>query len=275
MKGVLALIAVFSAQIIHSQIVNDDWCFDPFSACSSSPTEANLYIDYVNNPSNIWQIGSPQKTTFTMAQSAPNVLVTDSINAYPINDTSAFYIGYFTTEPSNSIHWDIFDLSFSYYVDCDSLTDKGLIEFSVDNGTTWIDLINDPNYSSYLNWSDFGTNAGNNPPILTGSSGGWRYAVVVMDLLAQTLNIPAGSYIQWRFSFVSDSIQNNRDGLMFDNINLTIAPPVGIVDHNISNTRKCIKVLDLLGREIEVMPNSPMIYFYDDGTTEKVYQLED
>ena len=62
---------------------------------------------------------------------------------------------------------------------------------------------------------------------------------------------------------------------MFDNINLTIAPPVGIVDHNISNTRKCIKVLDLLGREIEVMPNSPMIYFYDDGTTEKVYQLED
>ncbi len=52
----------------------------------------HLTIDTISNPNNIWQIGSLHKTVFTNAYSVPNALVTDTINTYPINDTSTFII---------------------------------------------------------------------------------------------------------------------------------------------------------------------------------------
>ncbi|HEY0030587.1 MAG TPA: hypothetical protein VGC65_07505, partial [Bacteroidia bacterium] len=48
-----------------------------------------LYIDTISNPGNVWQIGPPQKNTFTGAVSSPNVIVTDTLNYYPVNDTSS------------------------------------------------------------------------------------------------------------------------------------------------------------------------------------------
>ncbi len=39
---------------------------------------------------NIWQIGRPQKILFNLAFSIPNAIVTDTLNTYPINDTSSF-----------------------------------------------------------------------------------------------------------------------------------------------------------------------------------------
>lgn len=267
----LAIISMFTMSFSHSQIVTDNWCFDPLSICTSSPNEANLYIDSVNNPNNSWQVGMPQKTTFTTSYSVPNVLVTDTVNPYPANDTSAFYIGYTTTEPSASIHWEHWDLSFKYAVDSDSLTDRGFIEFSTDNGITWIDLINDPAYANYVSWWVSGS--GNTPPVLTGSSGGWKSAVAILDFLAIALNIPEGTFIQWRFSFISDAVQNNRDGLMYDNIGLDITPPIGIEEMNLYATKKLVKILDLLGREAEETPNTPLIYLYEDGSTRKVFRV--
>lgn len=272
MKNVLlAIISMFAVQFSYSQIVIDHWCFDPLSICTSSPNEANLYIDSVINPNNSWQIGAPQKLTFTNAYSTPNVIVTDTLNPYPVNDTSAFYIGYTTTESSTSIHWDVFQMEFYFFVDSDTLTDKGLIEFSVDNGITWIDLINDPAYENYRSW--FVDGSGITPPVLTGSSGGWKRASVILDGLALYLNIPAGTYIQWRFSFVSDSVQNNRDGLMYDDILLYITPPIGIEEVDLYATKKLVKVLDLLGRETEETPNTPLIYLYEDGSARKVFRV--
>jgi len=43
--------------------------------------------------------------------------------------------------------------------------------------------------------------------------------------------------------------------------------PTGI--KNYSNQRKLIKVLDVFGRSITPKPNMPLLYIYDDGTTEK------
>jgi hypothetical protein len=52
---------------------------------------AYIKIDNMN-PSNIWQIGKPQKSFFNKAFSLPNVMVTDTITSYPINNLSTFYI---------------------------------------------------------------------------------------------------------------------------------------------------------------------------------------
>ena len=40
----------------------------------------DLQIDNSSNPANVWQIGEPQKTTFTSASSTPNAIVTDLIH---------------------------------------------------------------------------------------------------------------------------------------------------------------------------------------------------
>ena len=46
-----------------------------------------IIIDTVNFRQNIWQVGKPNKSVFTSAMSAPNVIVTDTLNPYPPSDT--------------------------------------------------------------------------------------------------------------------------------------------------------------------------------------------
>ncbi len=66
--------------------------FDYTITFDDSQEIEHLYIDTVSNPNNIWQVGIPQKTIFTDAYSPPNVIVTDTTNPYPVNDTSVFMI---------------------------------------------------------------------------------------------------------------------------------------------------------------------------------------
>ena len=46
----------------------------------------------------------------------------------------------------------------------------------------------------------------------------------------------------------------------------------GLTDLN--SSRVLIQILDLIGRETTFKPNTPLIYVYDDGSTEKVFSLE-
>lgn len=42
-----------------------------------------------------------------------------------------------------------------------------------------------------------------------------------------------------------------------------------------SQGRKLVKIVDMTGREVNPTPNTPLIYIYDDGTTEKVVLVEE
>ena len=42
-----------------------------------------------------------------------------------------------------------------------------------------------------------------------------------------------------------------------------------------SNGAELIKILDFTGREVEFTPNTPLIYMYSDGSTKRVFKLED
>ena len=47
------------------------------------------------------------------------------------------------------------------------------------------------------------------------------------------------------------------------------------VNLSVLNTSKSlIKILDMMGRETSFKPNTPLIYVYDDGSTEKVFRIE-
>jgi hypothetical protein len=44
--------------------------------------------------------------------------------------------------------------------------------------------------------------------------------------------------------------------------------------NELNSSKNLILVLDLMGRETTFQPNTPLIYVYDDGSTEKVFSVE-
>ncbi|MBK6444485.1 MAG: T9SS type A sorting domain-containing protein [Bacteroidetes bacterium] len=170
----------------------------------------HLRIDTLTNQNNLWQVGSPQKTLFTGAFSAPNAIVTDTLHPYPANDTSSFIIANVATGYGWLLNHTAL-LQGEYFVDTDTLSDFGTIEFSPNNGTSWYDIINDTFITNHLftapGWAT-----------LSGSSNGWQQFYINLAPLGQLFNILLYDTILFRFTFISDSIQTNKDGLMFDNL---------------------------------------------------------
>lgn len=274
MKKILILLFLCN-NYVYGQVIIYEFCFDQLINCADynmSDPEPILTIDVNSNPTNIWQIGSPQKQFLSNAWSTSKVIITDSINSYPNNDTSSFTIECTAIQSSSSVSWTNFTLNFQYFVDSDTLSDFGMIEFSPDNGVTWIDLINDPTYAQYLAWVT-NNNVGQ-VPVLTGTSGAWIEANLNMRQLGIFLDIQPGTPFLWRFTFISDGIQNNRDGIMYDNILLEINPPIGIEQVNLNSNRKLVNVFDILGRETVIKSNTMLINLYNDGTSEKVFKVE-
>jgi hypothetical protein len=203
MKKVFTLLLIFlNFSMVHSQGWYEDFCIN-----FEQPQFLNqLFID--NSPGNTWQIGPPQKATFHQANSAPNVIVTDTINPYPPGNTSIFTIKCLALDGL------IFGLDLFYgfyYVRSDSLNDYGSMEFSPDNGVTWVDMINDTSYNSNFQWYY-------QKPVLTGNSGGWKYFEVMMMDIGSIFNIQYGDTVIFRFTFKSDNVPENMDGLMFDDL---------------------------------------------------------
>jgi hypothetical protein len=160
-------------------------------------------IDTISNADNIWQIGIPSKSIFNSADSPYRAICTDTVSSYPSNDTSVFIISHIN-------HLGLQEFSGSYFVNSDSLSDYGKIEISPNNGATWIDFFNDTNYSPYLYWWS-------QKPVFTGNSNGWNFFdVQFIGSINSLLNISNGDTILIRITFISDNIQTNKDGLMFD-----------------------------------------------------------
>ncbi|HYV94943.1 MAG TPA: T9SS type A sorting domain-containing protein [Chitinophagales bacterium] len=170
----------------------------------------HLIIDSTFNHNNLWQVGSPNKPIFTSAYFSLNAIVTDTANPYPINDTSSFEI----INVVNGGGWltpYVAIFGGDYEVNSDTLSDYGKIEFTLDNGYTWININDVPNYGVYLGWDS--------PiPILSGNSNGWKGFQVNLAGLGPMYGVQLGDTIRYRFTFISDSIQTNKDGLIFDNL---------------------------------------------------------
>ncbi|MES1181841.1 MAG: T9SS type A sorting domain-containing protein, partial [Flavobacterium sp.] len=185
--------------------IPEGWDFDG----TPTPFEYSMQIDTVSNPSNTWQIGSPQKTTINSAFSFPNAIITDLTNAYPVNDTSVFIFTHTDMGGYSAPHTA--ELAGYYNVNSDSLKDYGTIEISLDQGTTWINLVSDTVYNSYYQWQT--------PiPTLTGNSNGWQNFWISLAQLGIPFNVNYGDTILLKFTFISDSIPDTLDGLAFDNL---------------------------------------------------------
>jgi len=286
---ILTLVTVFMVVAsVHGQHQANDYYITFENHPPMTPSDHHISIDTTSNADNIWQIGKPQKSVFTSAVTIPNVIVTDTINTYPINDTSRFIISYKVNQGTIAGYEG--SLNLDYYVDSDTLNDYGIIEYSQDTGATWTNLLdNFGAFSVLIN----GVYIDPNKPIkkISGSSNSWNHLEI--DLNVWSWGSQAEDSVLLRFSFISDSIQNNRDGLMFDNIwiadywssgvdenglNITSAypnPTSGELNINLENSygQIDIKVLDMAGKQVisEAITNQSELKLDLNNLTQGIY----
>jgi parallel beta-helix repeat protein len=155
-----------------------------------------------------WKKGTPNKNIFTSAHSPTNAWVTSLNDPYMNNSDDYLYTPFFnfTTVPNCT-------LSFYHRIDAQQGQDGGYIEYSTDQGQTWINLgyIGDP---LATNWYNANIGGGH---LWSAADAGWKYSTY--DLSAFNTN----SSVQFRFVFTSNSSVNSYDGWMIDDF--AIQPP--------------------------------------------------
>ena len=181
-----------------------------------------VMIDTVSNTNNIWPIGSPHKTSFNSANSNPHAIVTDTLDPYPINDTSSFIIVHIASD-GWWLGYPKVDIGGWYNVNSDSLTDYGYIDFSPDHGNSWYRADSSEGVCTWDAFEDL--------PTFTGNSNGWKHFYYCLHAPYQ---VSLGDTILYRFTFISDSIQTSKDGLMFDDLHFEDWAE-GIQDYGSSN----------------------------------------
>ncbi|CAN5592239.1 hypothetical protein BH11BAC1_BH11BAC1_14440 [soil metagenome] len=149
---------------------------------------------------NIWQIGTPYKTIFNAAYSAPLALVTDTLNSYPDSNTSSFSFTIFTD--------DYTIISFWHQINSDSLIDGGVVEYSTDGGTSYNNILNSSFFLSNFYSTTSTISSNSSKAGFTGTSG-W----VQSFIHGYALN-----YVKFKFTFTSDNINTNKDGWMIDDL---------------------------------------------------------
>jgi hypothetical protein len=119
------------------------------------------------------------------------------------------------------------DFSFWHKYDTDSMVDKGVVEVSFNEGDDWYELTNYAFDSIIPNGEGYWNNGNiiNDTLSVTGNSNGWELAVYHMELCFVVKQEIVGwmsfDTIQFRFTFLSDSIDTGKDGWLIDDIALT------------------------------------------------------
>ncbi|MFH0896168.1 MAG: T9SS type A sorting domain-containing protein [Bacteroidota bacterium] len=200
----LTILLCFFVTSAFSQYPSNTYTFN----FETNPIGSYKFVfDSASNHINCWHVGRPQKTVLSSAHTSFNVIITDTLNPYPPSDTSSFTIRHVSGCTYCPIHWRT--LSGYYFVDSDTLTDYGKIEFSSDSGLSWTDLLTDNNCT----WFTL-------KPVLSGRSSGWHYFEVRTQDLWISQGIQAFDSVYFRFTFISDANHSGKGGLMFDDITI-------------------------------------------------------
>lgn len=174
----------------------------------------SIIIQIDTNANNIWQIGKPQKIIFDSAATAPNVIVTDTINNYPGNNTSSFIFKYNTTSPGNwttAIQW-------KQKLDMNSDHDGGIIEYSTDTGATWHNVFNDPNVYNFFGFDPLNKDTLLNGSVaFSGTDSTWK-DVWLCFKSSWLYGITDSLFL--RYTFTSDTLNNGKEGWIIDNMNI-------------------------------------------------------
>jgi len=177
----------------------------------------------------LWQVGTPSKGSFNQAHSPQKALMTDSVNPYPVNQNAYFDIFY--TESYFFQYGFQMQLQFSHKFDTDTMLDGGYITVSYDKGLTWYNVIEDQTYSfgntPADDWNDEYNIYSTLDTLVNGQKGfsgrrtEWGKVNLSWYIIpARGVNCCDTDTTIIRFNFVSDGIDNNREGWMIDDIKM-------------------------------------------------------
>jgi len=177
-------------------------------------TSQSLQIKLDTSSTNIWQIGPPQKIIFNQAGTLPNVLITDTINSYPINNISSFTFGL----ASDFVDFGgVLAIQWKQKLDLDDTLDGGYIEFSSDSGATWTNAFNSPYTYNFYGFDNANKDTLVNGDVaFSGKDTNWRDIWLCFDY-SWVSNFDS---LIFKFTLKSDNIDNNREGWMIDNMNV-------------------------------------------------------
>lgn len=199
-------------------------------------TASSFIVIDTTNLTNIWQIGLPQKTIFNSAYSVPNVIVTDTVNNYPVNNLSYFdliipSLGY------SLLGWNTC-VSFKHKIYSDTMMDGGYIEVKYHKDSAWKNIAYDTlHYSQGYLPMEF--NCENlyrtNDTLFDGTPGfsgtsDWVTTQLqwIWSFMAKEMYVP--DTLRLRFNFISDSVNTNKEGWMIDNLEITVYPVCGSIE---------------------------------------------
>jgi hypothetical protein len=173
-----------------------------------------------SNVNNIWQIGEPHKQYFDSAFSVPNAIVTDLNNSYPPNNHSSFQ--FLFKKPVWYLNWFQMHLEFIHKFDTDSLYDGGYVEISYNGGQTWVNIIDDncPDLIETAPFYSSNDTIVGGIPAFTGRSDDWQTASI--NFLWNYENSFTVDSCIIRFNFISDSIDNSKEGWIIDGIGFQV-----------------------------------------------------
>ena len=164
---------------------------------------------------NLWQIGKPHKVLFDTAYNSQHAIVTDTLNFYPNNSISSFTFKIFPLafDPWN-INWPgpYPYVIFSHKFNTDTLADGGYIEYSVDGGLNWQNVTDYEDYGIVPNIANSIT-----IPHYTGEWNTW-FTTRISFLSFSNIYSGVPDSMLIKFSFVSDSLNTNKEGWIIDNI---------------------------------------------------------
>lgn len=184
-----------------------------------------IEIEISPDDNNLWQIGQPQKNVFYESSSIPNAIVTDTLLPYTSYANSEFSMRI----PNEGWGWGILAVRWTQKLDMRPGLDGGKVEFSLDHGDTWTNIMSDPNVYDFYGYSPDNIGLLNDQEVFTGLDTNWRDIWLCFDSYWLSLL----DSVDLRFTFMSDTVifgaqGGGNDGWMLDDflIGMTYAHTV-------------------------------------------------
>ena len=233
MKKIVLLSFLFVYHLYGISQINYGLGLFGIDSCKFETECSILRLD--TSSSQIWQIAKPNKTIFDTAFVGEKALITDSANAYPVNNHSYFDLVFHTNSGYNVL------VEFNHKYDTDTRRDGGYIEISTDKGLSWQQIDSFPiageaqiyNFENLYSEDDTLLNG---IPAFSGNSNGWVHTKIQWIWALPVKRIEDTAML--RFHFISDSIETNQEGWMIDDIVVSTVDLGSGIDETVSNQVK-------------------------------------
>ncbi|MCF8451179.1 MAG: T9SS type A sorting domain-containing protein [Taibaiella sp.] len=221
------LLLFFAYMIMTTNLSAQIWEGIPYdSVIIKIPDSAHLNYTPDTASSPLWHIGKTIKPFFTSDTNGIKAIMTDTLNYYPILADN-----WFTLKNKYSFYNVIIGIWHRY--ETDSNMDGGTVEFSLDGGTIWQNVVGDCNVDGSLSFFTSGVRTENfysksdtllnGIPAFSGKTNLPRFSRFQFSH-GYLSNFPPlcdfTSYYSIRFKFMSDSTADTLAGWIIDSIKI-------------------------------------------------------